>query len=403
MSEFSTPLSANGSAPDSSQSAAAPGKDVPAITRALRTGLERGDAAAIAAVVVTPDGELYRGAVGEASVADHTPLTSDAIFRIFSMTKPVTSVAAMMLIEEKKLSLDDPISKFLSGKDAMQAVITMDTLGHFVSTPPATPITIRHLLTHTSGMAYSFFSEVVKRVQDSAPSIPDTSLLIQEPGERWAYGPSTKVLGDLVALASGQSLEAFFQTRIFTPLRMSDTAFTVSDANRPRLVTTFQRNDGKLIEQPTPAVVPVGIRGDSGLYSTAADYGRFMRMILKGGELDGSRVLSAATVQQMSTHQIGALTIVRGDVTNPAANPFPPGAGRDGFGFGFQIARPEKTDPQRRAAGALSWSGAMNTYFWIDPARRIGAALLTQVVPFADPAVMRLLDDFEGAVYSAAK
>lgn len=368
------------------------------VTRAVQAAVQRSGIPAVVALIVSPGAELYREAFGEANVAAHTPLKADAIFRFFSMTKPVTSVAAMMLIEEKKIALDDPIAKYLSGRDAMQAVITMDALGHFVSSPPATPVTIRHLLTHTSGIAYAFTSEVVRRVQESAPSIPDTSLLVFEPGEHWIYGPGTKLLGDIVASVSGQALDVFFQERIFTPLKMIDTAFSVPEQKRARLVTSQQRTGEALVEQALPASPAVTIRGDSGLYSTAADYGRFLRMVLNGGELEGARLLSAASVQQMSSNQIGALTIDR-----PNMDPALSGHGRDVFGFGFQIARPEKPEPNHPSPGSLSWSGAMNTFFWIDPARRIGAVLLTQVLPFADPAVVRLLQDFEAAVYSNLK
>lgn len=366
------------------------------ITTVLRAAVERGDAAAIAAVVVTPDAELAREAAGALDVAAHTPLTPDAIFRIYSMTKPVTSVAAMLLVEEKKIALDDPIGKYLSGRDAMQAVITVDAIGHFVSRPPETPVTIRHLLTHTSGMGYAVTSDLVRRVRENAPSIPETSILAHEPGERWLYGPSTKALGDIVAIVSGQSLDAFFAERIFTPLGMRDTAFTVASDKRARLVTSHERKGGALVEQKTPEKLPADVRGDSGLYSTASDYGRFVRMVLGRGALDGRRLLSEATIAAMSASQIGTLKV-------EAAAGLNPGNGRDGFGFGFQVATLPKPVPRRRSNGSLSWSGAMNTYFWADPTRRLGAVLLMQILPFADPQARRVLDEFEEAVYSSVK
>jgi methyl acetate hydrolase len=372
-----------------------------AISRVLQTAVERGDTAGVVALVVSPDGELYTEASGKLSIGAGTPLLPDAIFRIFSMTKPVTSVAAMILVEEKRLGLDDPISKYLSAKEANQALVTMDETGHFVTRPPATPVTIRQLLTHTSGIAYAFSSEMLQKLRETAPSIPDTSILVHDPGERWTYGPSTKVLGDIVAAASGQALEVFFDERIFKPLGMRDTGFTVPENKRARLAASHERRDGKLVERPNAASITPQIQGDSGLYSTASDYGRFVRMLLNGGELEGRRVLSASTVREMSTNQIGTLTVQR---PASAQSPVFPGGGRqDVWGFGFQIARPEKADPKRRAPGSLSWLGAMNTFFWIDPERRLGAVLLTQILPLDDPPATKMLEEFEAAVYSSIR
>jgi CubicO group peptidase (beta-lactamase class C family) len=371
-----------------------------AISEALRSAVRRGDAAAVVGLVVSEREEIYREAFGELSAASHTPLAADSIFRIYSMTKPVTSVAVMMLVEEKRIALDDPLDKHLEAEGARPAVVSVDASGHFVTRPPNTPITIRHLLTNTSGIAYAFTSELVQKVQENAPRIADTSILVHDPGERWTYGPGTKLLGDVVATVSGKGLDTFMQERIFAPLAMNDTGFTVPGGKMARLVTVHQRRDGKLVEQPTPATIKPDVRGDYGLYSTASDYGRFVRMLLNRGELDGRRLLAAATVQQMSSHQIGPLTVVEQPALDPSlSSAFPRHGGRDGFGLGFQIARPPKPEPGRRAAGSLSWSGVMNTFFWVDPASRMGAVLLMQVLPFADAPSLRVLDAFEEGVY----
>jgi CubicO group peptidase (beta-lactamase class C family) len=375
-----------------------------AVTKVLQAAVTRGDVAGVIALVVTPAGEIYRHASGELNVAAHKPLAPDAIVRIFSMTKPVTSVAAMMLIEEKRLTLDDPIAKHLSAKEANQSVVSMDATGHFVTRPPATPVTVRHLLTHTSGIGYAFSNDLLHKVQENAPSIPETSLLVHDPGEQWTYGPGTRLLGDVVAAVSGKALDLVLDERIFKPLGMNDTGFTVPGDKLDRLATSHLRRDGRLVEQPNPATIAPEVRGDSGLYSTAPDYGRFIRMFLNGGELEGRRLLRAATVREMSTNQIGPLTVQIQPSTNPAfSKPFFPGAGRDGFGFGFQIARPDKPEPRRRGVGSLSWAGAMNTFFWIDPERRVGAVVLTQILPFGDEKALQLLDELEAAVYTHFK
>lgn len=373
-----------------------------AIWQVLKDGVAQGDAPALVGLVVSDRDELFLESAGHANVAGGTPAGRDALFRIFSMTKPITSVAVMMLVQEKRLGLDDPLDRHLPLADGTRMVITEDLVGHFVPRPPVTPVTIKHLLTHTSGMAYAFSNALMHKIGESAPAITETSVLVHDPGDRWTYGPSTQVIGEVVAKISGQTLDVFLAERIFKPLGMTDTGFTVTRDMLPRLVTAHERRDAALVEQPNPATITPQVRGDYGLYSTASDYGRFIRMLLNRGTLDGRRLLDESTVRQMATHQIGALTVVEQPAMNPAlALTFPRGAGRDGWGLGFQIARPAEPGRRRRSPGSLSWMGAMNTYFWIDLERRIGGVLLAQVLPFADPAMLRLLDRFEAAVYAA--
>lgn len=366
-------------------------RSVNGISDVLRGAVARGDARAVVGLVVGPSAELYREAAGEANPATHAPLAPDAIVRLASMTKPITSVAAMMLVDEGKLGLDDPIAKYLSAAEATGGVIGIDSQGHFVSEPPATPVTVRHLLTHTSGMAYEDMNEVIARVRESAPAIPETSLLVHQPGEQWTYGPSPQLLGDIVVRIAGQPLETFFAERIFTPLGMVDTAFTVPEDKRARLVTPVERGADGLVEAVLPAPAFKSVVGDTGLYSTAADYGRFLQMLLNRGELKGKRILSEAAVAQMTANQIGGLTI--GGL--PADYP---GTGRDGFGFGFQVTA--AAEPGRRSVGSAGWFGAYNTFFWIDPAKRIAAVLLMQIRPLGDPGALRVLAEFERQVYA---
>lgn len=373
-----------------------------ALSDALKGAVERGDVPAVVGVVVTPNAEIFKAAYGRAATGQNMPLAPDAIFRVHSLTKPVTSVAAMILVQEKRLQLDDPIDKYLGAPATPRVVATFSEVTGLISTSsPGAPVTVRQLLTHTSGIAYAFSNDVMHRIEQSAPRIAETDVLVHEPGERWTYGPSTKLLGDVVEKVSGQTLDAFMASRIFAPLGMVDTAFSVPDEKTSRVVTIHQRQEGKLVETANPAAFPGTVRGDTGLFSTAADYGRFVRMLLNGGELEGKRVLDAATVRAMKTNQIGSLTVEEQPAFNPLLSlPFPSGAGRDGFGFGFQIARPEKPDKLRRSAGSLSWSGVMNAHFWADPERRVGAVLLMQVLPFNDERCLALWNTFEEQVYT---
>ena len=224
--------------------------------------------------------------------------------------------------------------------------------------------------------------------------------LLHEPGEQWTYGASTRVLGEAIEKASGQPLDVFLRDRIFKPLGMNDTAFAVPSANLSRVVTVHSRSTGKLVEQPNAPVQQAPVRGDGGLYSTARDYGIFIQMLLNGGTLRGTRVLSERSVRMMGENQIGSVVVEE----QPAADrlrsrPYPLGAGHDKFGFGFQIAVKDPRYSNYRSEGSLSWAGIDNTHFWIDPNRRIGAVWLAQVLPFYDEDSISALRGFEELVY----
>ena len=354
------------------------------------------------ALVTSPEGELYLEAFGEANAATHVPMERDAIFRIASMTKPITSVAAMMMYEEGKLALDEPVSKYLPGYETRPVVASFDASNGTVTTRPASrPVTIRHLLTHTSGIGYSFSSPVLAALEKSGTRDADFPLL-HDPGEKWTYGPNTQVLGRVVEALSGEPLDSFFRKRIFEPLGMIDTFYRIPDDRHPRLVTRHQRKNGELSETPNTAVEAAAVRGDGGLSSDARDYGAFSRMILNGGAAGGVRLLKAETLRSMMQNQIGGLVVGLQPTTNPAlVLPFPiAGAGRDRFGFGFQIAA---VNTSARSRGSAAWAGIYNTYFWIDPRARVGVVLLMQVLPFGDPACVRVVTGFEDRLYRALR
>jgi CubicO group peptidase (beta-lactamase class C family) len=329
----------------------------------------------------------------------------NAIFLIASMTKPVTSVAIMQLVEQGKVQLDDPVSKYLPGFDNLQVITKFNETDATYETRPAKrPMTIRHLLTHTAGIGYGFSNSIVKRLTEATQKDEWQLPLLSDPGEQWHYGASTAVLGMIVEKVSGVSLEAFFQEHIFRPLDMTDTSYAVPPAKQDRVVAVHRRVGAQLQEvqrhRPIPSTPTAPFFGDGGLYSTAQDYGKFIQMFLCDGRLGAARILSEESVRQMEENNIGPIFVELQPGADPSlANPFPLGAGHDRFGLGFQIAAGEPRYAGYRSKGSLSWAGIYNTEFWIDPARHIGGVVMMQMLPFYDDGAIRALRDFERAVY----
>jgi CubicO group peptidase (beta-lactamase class C family) len=375
-----------------------------ALSRQLSEAVERGDTPGAVEIVVSPDRILYEGAAGKLDASRKLPMPVNAIFQIASMTKPVTSVAVMMLVEERKIALDDPISKYLPGFDNPQVITKFDDKTAKYETQPAKrPITIRHLLTNTSGIGYGFTNPIVNRLI-AATKEPETALpLLSDPGEKWNYSPGTRVLGQLVEKLTGQSLEAVFQSRIFKPLGMTDTSYAVPAAKQARMPRQYRRVNEALQEQPSnpPHSDPTPpFAGDGSLFSTVQDYARFEQMILNGGHLGGARILSEKSVKLMGENQIGSVIVeLQPDANKAVTKPFPLGAGHDKFGFGFQIA--SGNPPGYRSAGSLSWAGIFNTEFWIDPVKKIAAVQMMQLLPFYDDGAIRTLRGFEELIYKS--
>lgn len=370
-----------------------------ALSDFLRSSVSRGQTPAVVALVASPDRVLFEDAAGLRNVGGHVTATPDTIFRIASMTKPVTSLAIMMLVDEGKVSPGDPVTKHLPDYKQPPVLTRMRDDGTFESHPASRPILIRDLLTNTSGIGYPFSNAALAKL--SAAGKADADLpLVHEPGATWTYGSSTAVLGRVVERVSGQTLDAFFQNRIFGPLGMRDTFYVVPVDKRDRVVTQHSRGaDGALAEQPNPAEIRSGIRGDGGLASTARDYAAFMQVFLNGGRGGATRLVSERSLRLMTTNQIGSLVVPEQPSADPArARPFPIGAGKDKFGFGFQIET-APVEKGLRSAGSLSWGGIYNTHFWIDPERQIAAVVLMQVLPYYDSASLQLLRGFERLVY----
>ena len=377
-----------------------------ALARYLRSVVEQGDVPGAVAIVVDADRVLFRGAYGMQNLAAGVPMQLRSIFRIASMTKPITSVCAMMLIEEGRLGLDDPAARFEPKLAHPQVFVSFDpaTL-RYTSRPASRDIVVRDLLTHTSGLGYAWSNEILNKLVGGTPSSSSVLgvPLVHDPGARWTYGEGPRVVGTAIEQISGEGLGRFMRERVFEPLGMRDTGYAVPAAELARVVTVHQRDaDGALVEQPNAPALGGPARGDGGLYSTADDYARFLQMLLRRGVApDGTRLLAASTVERMGQNQIGELHVQLQPAANrERARPYPLGAGRDRFGFGFQIAA-APAEPGLRSAGSLSWAGIDNTEFWIDPSRGVAAVLLMQFLPFYDAAAIETLQGFERRVYAA--
>ena len=366
----------------------------------------------IAAIVAVEDHVIYQGASGRRDTIKNIPMTVDSIFRIASMTKPITSVAVMQLVESGRVKLDEPAATYLPELSHVQVLEGFDaSTGKAKLRPPKTIPTVRQLLSHTSGFAYEFFDpELHGYVATGAvPSLFQgddggflKAPLLFDPGSRWEYGISTDWLGKLVEKVSGQTLEGYFRQHIFQPLGMTDTFFDVSPEKQARVVAVHQRQeDGSFLELSAEPFKPVRFfSGGGGLYSTASDYLKFARMLLDGGKLGNKRILQSATVDQMSRNQIGDLMLVelRSSVPQFAKDSSRIPGSLDKFGLGFGI----NTKPVEggRSRGSLAWAGIYNTFFWIDPPRKTCAVIMMQILPFSDDAAISVVEHFERAVYA---
>jgi methyl acetate hydrolase len=380
-----------------------------AIDASLSSAVEHNDVPGVVALVTDRSGVIYHGAFGVADVSTRRPLKEDALFRIASMTKPVTSLALMQLVEQGRIGLDDPAEKYLPELANPKVITSFDPKsGDYQLRPAARTPLVRHFLTHTSGLAYPFTSAIWR---DFKPHAGETYAfggpMLFDAGERWQYSTSLDVVGRLVEVVSGQKLEDYFHDHIFAPLKMNDTSYNVPQSKGPRLVSQQQRAgehmDGPVVLQnPQLGLTIAEPIGGGGLASTADDYGRFMRMFLNGGELDGVRVINADTVKLMEQNEIGAVSVPALKVAMPRSADFTfIDDGYDKWGFGFLITTRQM--PGMRSPGSLSWGGINNTYFWIDPAKGIAGTIMMQYLPFADAKALAVYNAFERGAYQLAE
>jgi methyl acetate hydrolase len=311
----------------------------------------------------------------------------------------------MQLVERGKLKLDEPAGAIDPTLASPQVLSGFDAKGVPQLRPAQKPLTLRNLLTHTSGFSYPLWDTNVLRYLKFArghPGLPRMPLMF-EPGTRWAYGGSLDRVGRMVEIAGGVSLDTYFRDNITGPLGMTDTGFSITDAQRVRQASLHVRQaDGKLLAQKLEKPkAPSAPSGGGSLYSTAPDYLALLQALLNGGSLRGASILKAETVALMSTNQIGDIEAGKMKTTNPALSndvDFFPGA-RLRWGLGHMINASAVADG--RSAGSLTWAGLFNTYYWIDPVMRIAGVFMTQILPFADPLALRAYRQFEREISQA--
>ncbi len=379
--------------------------------QAIRTVIDSAVAArAVAGAVVAvtdKSGTLFEYASGRLRLDAAPVMRPDAVFWIASMTKAVTTVAALQLVEAGKLSLDEPISGILPGLANPVVLEGFDHAGNPVTRPARTAITLRQLLTHTAGFSYEFANPLLARyLKDTGSPSADTGLLaglrqplMFDPGTAWEYSIGIDWAGQAVEAASGLKLDEYFVQHITGPLGMVDTGFQPTALQAPRRAAMHARNpDGSLKVIPfEPRPAPEYLAGGAGLYSTAADYLAFMRMILN----DGAALLQPDTVAAMRTNQIGGMRAGTIGSANPALmspSDFYPGM-ESKWSLGF-LLNPE---PGRfgRGAGSLTWAGLPNCYYWIDVPRGIAAVILMQILPSGDVGALKTYAGFETALYAS--
>ena len=361
------------------------------LSTALEHYVDSGQIAGSVTIVARHGKVAYLKAFGDRDRASHSPMQTDTIFRIASQTKAIVTTAAMILQEQGKLLIQDPVGKYIPEFAHTTVAVAKDGGGYDV-VPAARPITIRDLMTHTSGYDYgdgiaadrwkaagiegyylSNRDETIGELAAKMAGLPASA----QPGEKWVYGYSTDILGAVVEKAAGMPLDEFLARQLFQPLDMKDTYFFLPPAKRDRLATVYANVDGKLELAPEDGWNGQGkfvdgprkcFSGGAGLVSTAMDYARFLQMILNGGELDGHRILGRKTVELMSVDHLHGI-------------PFNPG---EGFGLGFDVLKDLGARGLPGSVGELGWGGAYHSEYWIDPVEDMVVVHLTQLIPAGD-------------------
>jgi methyl acetate hydrolase len=367
------------------------------IADSLQAAVASGDLPGVAAAAATDKGVIFEGGAGT--------LKADSVVWIASMTKAVTGAAAMQLVEQGKLSLDGPAAEIVPELGGKQVLTGFDAAGKPEFRKPARPITLRHLLTHTSGLGYDTWNADVMKYRQATgiPAVGScqnaalTTPLLADPGERWEYGISIDWVGKMVEAASRQRLDRYMSEKIFLPLGMSDTGFAIGPAQRLRKAVMHRRDDKGItaIEHEIPQM-PEFHMGGGGLYSTVLDYLKFTRVLLMGG----APILKPATVATMFRNSMN-----EGVLCRPLRSQLPNMSVDldfvDGMQWGLSFMINPVAFPGRRSAGSLTWGGLANSYYWIDPVKKVTGVWATQLFPFYDPRAIAAFEAFERAVYAA--
>ncbi len=380
------------------------------IDQILKSAAAAGAVPGVVAMAADRNGVIYQGAFGRRALPDGAAMTLDTVFWIASMTKAITAVAAMQLVEQGRLALDRPAGEHIPQLGKTQVIDHFDRDGNAVLRAPKRPITLRNLLTHTSGFSEDVWHADMKRYVDktghptgfSGKLAALNAPLIVDPDTRFEYGMSMDWVGQLVENASGKTLDVYFRDHIFVPLGMKDSGWVIDDEQKARAATVHVRKpDGSLepFERKLPATREYW-PGSGSLYSTAGDYLAFLRMLLAGGAFNGHAFLKPETLKMMAQNHIGDIDVgeirpARPEMSNNVE--FMPGVPKK-WGLSFLINMREAATG--RSAGSLAWAGLGNTYYWLDPYKGVTGLILTQILPFADPTVLKLFEDFETAIYA---
>ncbi|UZJ24011.1 beta-lactamase family protein [Rhodococcus antarcticus] len=365
----------------------------------------------VVAGVTDREQNLYLGAAGSRDLGTGEPMTTDTVMAIFSTTKAITGTTALQLVEQGDLDLDAPASDYVPALGDVQVLDGFDDAGQPVLRAPRSAITTKQLLLHTAGFGYDFFNTQYNRLatEHGQPSIVSATRralqtpLLFDPGTQWEYGSNMDWAGQVVEAITGKRLGEVMQERVFAPLGMTDSAFTLTDATRPRLATMHQRGeDGTLVPTEFQLPEPEIHMGGHGLHSTVGDYLRFLRMWLNDGASDsGEAVLKPETVRMAEANHLGDLKVkmlpgVIPSLSNDAE--FFPGMPKS-WAYTFMVN--DEDAPTGRPAGSLAWAGLANLYYWIDRRNGIAGFWGTQILPFADAASVTGYLEMETAVYDA--
>ena len=377
----------------------------------LRNAVASGNVPGVVGAVTTAQSTYYEAAHGVRVLGQPAAMSMDTVMWIASMTKPVVGAAAMQLVEQGKIGLDDPAAKIIPELGQFQVLEGWDANNKPRLRAPKSAITLRNLLTHTAGFTYDIWNPDMARYlkvmnvpragsgRNAALRIP----LAFDPGARWEYGINIDWAGKMIEAVSGMRLGEYLTRNVIDPLGMGSTAFKITPDMRSRIAKVHQRgDDGKFtvtaFEVPQD---PEFESGGGGMYSTASDYQRFMRMILNGGRGNGNQVLRPETVELMSRNSMGGLRVRMLPTQNPVLSrdaEFFVGTPKT-WGLSFMIN--ETTAPTGRPAGSLAWAGLANTYFWIDPKPKIAGVIMMQILPFVDAKALALFTAFEKGVYAS--